>query len=128
MIRPPNPRCGFWPGCDSTVSVHVLTILTGVPSCGLSLSRKGHVLSRRRKDGVFHSHACNAAVLESVTTKTSKKLTRPIVLRFVFMLLVCGFPACPLGTAARSRAIEPSRLAAPAVAATGNRRAVRFPL
>src|SRR3954452_23160427 len=84
MTRPPKPRCGFLPACDMTVSVHVPTIRTGVPCCGLSLSRKGQVLSRLNIFGMVQ--ACAEPARET-RAKASAKQIAFIVLEVMFIML-----------------------------------------
>src|SRR5215212_4690221 len=84
MIRPPKPRCGFWPASDMTVSVHAPTIRTGVPCCGLSLSRNGQVLSRLNIFGIFN--ACAEPALETSAKDRAKQIAF-VVLEVMFIVI-----------------------------------------
>src|SRR3954452_13547888 len=89
MIRPPKPRCGFVPGCDITVSLHVQTIRSGLPWCGLSLSLNGQVLSRLNIfDGFISEKLLQPVLVASAATTAEKTATRTVVYLAFFMLPV----------------------------------------
>src|SRR6478672_5112167 len=143
MMRPPKPRCGFEPGCDITVSLHVQTIRSGLPWRGLSLSLKGQVLSRLKifVEG-FHSEMLLQPVLmASATAIAEKTATRTVVYLAFFMLPVAELRIPTLSiwpeiylsqlriTDFRINVGLASRTAAPAPRTTlGERSAARHPL
>src|SRR3954468_11032194 len=81
---------------------------TGVPCCGLSLSRKGQVLSRLNILGIPHAWAEPA--LEA-SAKNNAQQTAFMVLQFVFILVptICRFIACRRAEPLQHRSLPRSR-------------------